>query len=88
MSVTNLAGEKIDLPQDPMTFRHHLEQHWAKGRPHRWRQLAILSLVGDGWDVPSIAMAMGLHKGHVYRTLARARTDLQLLAANGTPRER
>lgn len=83
MSVTNLAGEKVELPQDAQAFRHQIEQRWAKRNPHRWRQLAILSLIGDGWDVPSIALALGLHKGHVYRTAARARAELQTFAESG-----
>lgn len=89
MSVVNIAGEEVQLPQDPEAFRHRLENQWAKQDPYRWKQLAILTLLGNGWQVPNIARALKLNKGHVYRIVnqARARVGQFAQAESSEPEE-
>lgn len=87
MSVTNLAGEEIKMPQNAVAFRHQLETKWAGKNPHRWRQLAILSLIGDGWSPPNIAVALGLNRRHVYRVVRESRARIIAFATNSEPEQ-
>ncbi|HCS53271.1 hypothetical protein [Rubinisphaera sp.] len=86
MSATNMAGSKVHLHVDPEAFRHELEENWADNDDYRWKQLAILNLVGAGWKVQNIARAFNLNKNHVHRVIANARTHIGKFANNSPAR--
>ncbi len=84
-SVTDLAGTETDLDCNPEAFRHQLEEEWAENNSYRWKQLAILTLIGNGWTIPNVARALKLNKNHLYRVVNNARAKIREYAETKGP---
>lgn len=84
-SVTDLAGAETELDCDPEAFRHQLEEEWAENNSYRWKQLAILTLIGNDWTIPNVARALKLNKNHLYRVVNNAKLKIKEYADNKGP---
>lgn len=79
MSVRNADGIKVLLGRGgPDEFWSLVIEHYAGGKPQRWKLLAMLALRENaGWPLDRIGVAFGHTKGHVTRCLQRVKEELR-----------
>lgn len=77
MSVVDKRGVKETLRSDRADIVWHLLlRQFAGEDAHRWQCLAMFVLREEGWNLPQIGNAFGVHKGNVMRGIAKVKQQI------------